>query len=1249
MEITSYYIFALAALLLINFQMPFPVTSLTTQATDQSALLALKSHITLDPSRVITRNWTNSSSVCSWIGVTCNSHHHRVAAVDISDMGLVGTIPPQLGNLSFLVSLDLRHNFFSGTLPEELSLLHRLKNITLGFNNFNGEIPPWFGFLPKLQTLSLINNSFTGSIPYSISNLSNLEVLNFSNNSLQGNIPKELGRLKSLKDLIIEFNHLSGSIPSAIFNLSRLKTFALTSNTLSGIIPNDMCRNLPFLKHIHLSKNQFSGQIPSNLSECSQLQILSLSDNYFSGQIPGEIRKLTSLQTLYLGGNNLNGVIPQHIGDLQNLVEFAIEKNQITGTVPLTIFNISSLQTLNLLSNKLTGNVPREIENLTVLRSLDLSDNNLAGLLPRGMGKLHQLEIIRLLHNSFTGSIPSEFFNISTLRILSLAENGLSGNLPTNFGHRLPVLEELYLYENYLGGSIPDGISNCSKLKNLELNSNNFIGFVPHFFGDLRLLERLIFFDNNLRTESSSSSSELSFITSLTNCRSLVGISIGDNLLDGIIPVSVGNLSTSFQIFVARNWSIPECLENVTSLRHLFLASNMLSSSIPSSLWRMKDLLLLNLSTNSLSGVLPPEIGNLVAAIGIDLSMNNLSKDIPSTIGNLQVLTNLSLAHNTLEGSIPASVGSMISLVTLELSYNNLSGSIPNSLERLQHLVYFNISFNVLKGEIPSGGPFRNFTAESFKGNEALCGSPRFHVSPCNTISMHISKKKRLSRALLALSVVVSIIVVIISFAFILSTYRRKDRFASGNGILEPNAPARISYYELLQATEQFSERNLLGTGGFGSVYKGIMSDGRVLAVKVFSLQLEGEFKSFDVECEVLRNLRHRNLTKVIGSCSNEDFKALILEYMPRGSLEKWLYSHNYCLDLMQRLNIMIDVASALEYLHYGYLSPIVHCDLKPSNVLLDEEMIAHVSDFGIAKLLSKGESISHTETLATLGYMAPGLLPRGIGKLHQLEELVLQGNNSTGSVPSDFFDSSTLRSLHLPAYRQSSDQFRDKFLLAVLLETSLCNHLRVMRPYVEVQEYGLEGLVSTRCDVYSYGIMLIETFTRKRPSDDLFGQDFSLRIWVERSLPNQRLSSFKSKPTLSPSSSPEEGHCHLLHCCHGRVHNSKQQSQGFKQVKFYIEDDKFSRVNDYEQGDVDSLSDQSLSKSDSVLENRKKITSLPRPASLNAFDIISFSHGFDLSGLFEEEEDGGSRFVSGEGEHYIKIGGNCKSCEILQ
>ncbi|KAK4706855.1 hypothetical protein R3W88_033572 [Solanum pinnatisectum] len=207
-------------------------------------------------------------------------------------------------------------------------------------------------------------------------------------------------------------------------------------------------------------------------------------------------------------------------------------------------------------------------------------------------------------------------------------------------------------------------------------------------------------------------------------------------------------------------------------------------------------------------------------------------------------------------------------------------------------------------------------------------------------------------------------------------------------------------------------------------VYKGILKDGTLLAAKVFNVQLEGAFKSFDTECEILRNLRHRNLTKVITSCSNLDFKALVLEYMPKGTLGKWLYSHNLFLNLLQRLDIMIDVASAIDYLHNGYSTPVVHCDLKPNNVLIDEEMIAHVSDFGIAKMLGAGEAFVQTRAIATIGYIAP--------------------------------------------------------------------------------EYGQDGIVSTSCDVYSFGILMMETFTRIKPTDEVFTGDLSIQRWVSDSIPSR-------------------------------------------------------------------------------------------------------------------------------------------------
>ncbi|KAL2501047.1 putative LRR receptor-like serine/threonine-protein kinase [Forsythia ovata] len=357
----------------------------------------------------------------------------------------------------------------------------------------------------------------------------------------------------------------------------------------------------------------------------------------------------------------------------------------------------------------------------------------------------------------------------------------------------------------------------------------------------------------------------------------------------------------------------------------------------------------------------------------------------------------------------------------LDLSYNNLSGNIPKSFEALKYLTYFNVSFNDLSGEVPTGGRFKNFSSQSFMSNEGLCGDPIYGLPPCHTTG---PKRRNLKlRVVFALLGIIVLITIAMALAYAVGRYRRKNLVENTTDFAPGTTLSRVSYYELMQATQGYSQNHLIGSGSFGSVYRGTLNDGRDVAVKVFDLQNQNAFKSFDVECEVLRNLRHRNLCKVISTCSNQDFKALVLEYMSNGSLEKWLYSDDCLLDILQRINIMIDVACALEYLHYGYSTYIVHCDLKPSNVLLDEDMVGHLSDFGIAKLLGEGESNAHTTTMGTLGYIAP--------------------------------------------------------------------------------EYGLEGSVSIRCDVYSYGIMLMEVFTRTKPSNEIFSGELSLRTWVNDSMPN--------------------------------------------------------------------------------------------------------------------------------------------------
>ncbi|KAM3394170.1 receptor-like protein 53 [Capsicum galapagoense] len=194
--------------------------------------------------------WSFAMSVCHWVGVTCGSHHQRVKSLILSNMALEGRIPHEFGNLTFLVSLDLRRNNFHGNLPQEMARLCWLKFLDSSVNIFSGEVPSWFGFLHQLQVLNLRNNSFTGSIPCSFSNISKLDTLNLNFNSIEGQIPKVIGNLRELK---LRGNNLIGSIPLSLSNAS----------SLSGSLPNGLCNGLPILKGLYLSSNKLRGHMPT--------------------------------------------------------------------------------------------------------------------------------------------------------------------------------------------------------------------------------------------------------------------------------------------------------------------------------------------------------------------------------------------------------------------------------------------------------------------------------------------------------------------------------------------------------------------------------------------------------------------------------------------------------------------------------------------------------------------------------------------------------------------------------------------------------------------------------------------------------------------------------------------------------------------------------------------------------------------------------------------------------------------------
>ncbi|XP_044507769.1 probable LRR receptor-like serine/threonine-protein kinase At3g47570 isoform X2 [Mangifera indica] len=1032
--------------ILLAFLVPFSTLSLvhavvTDISTDKQSLLALKARISHDPSNLLASNWSTSSSVCHWMGITCGARHLRVTALNISHLGLTATLPPQLGNLSFLARLDIRNNSFHGSLPEECAQLRRLKYLDLSRNSLSGELPARiFDNLPNLlllylhlnffegkipstiskckslQDLSLALNNFTGAIPKEIGNLTQLRAMYLGFNKLQGEIPKELGNLAKLELLSIQNSYLTGTIPSLIFNLSSLMYMELWKNSLTGRLSENMCQHLPNLEELDMSSNHLTGPIPNSLGQCRMLSMLALSDNLFKEHIPREIGNLTLIKFLNLDSNKLTGGIPNEIGMLHNLEHLILSSNQLVGPIPASVFNISTMEELALYRNQLYGILP-SIAELPNLEGLILWENNFSGLFPAfitGASKLNRLDISS---NSFSGFIPGAIGNLKFLETLSLENNYFTSTPDLTFLSNLTnckSLRVLWLGNNPLNSILPGSIGNLSiSLEQFDINDCNISGKIPKEIGNLKNLIELQLQDNELTGP---------IPVTLDGLQNLQRLYLQNNKFEGLIPDIFCHLHELGELNLKGNkfyGAIPACIGNLTTLRKLFLGSNKLISSIPSTLWNLEDLLYVDLSENFLDGSIPLDIGNLKVAITIDLSRNLLSGEIPIAIGSLENLQNLSLRYNRLQGSIPKTFGNLKSLEFLDLSRNNLSGSIPKSLEALSYLKYLNLSFNQLSGEIPQGGSFRNFSAESFMGNLALCGTSQLQVPPCKkTTHRKLRTKKVFLSILLPTSIVVLLVVLVIMFLLI---RKKRTRPPTNVDIFPRETWRRISYQELVRATDRFNDNNLLGKGNYGSVYKGRLDEGMEVAVKVFHLDFEGGLTSFEAECEVMRGLRHRNLIKIISSCSNDDFKSLILEYMPNGSLEKLLFSEKNVLNIFHRLNIMIDVASALEYLHFGYVVPIIHCDIKPSNVLLDENMVAHLSDFGIAKLLGEENSMTRTKTLATIGYMAP--------------------------------------------------------------------------------EYGREGKVSRKGDVYSYGIMVMETFTKKKPTNEMFTEEISLRRWVGESL----------------------------------------------------------------------------------------------------------------------------------------------------
>lgn len=410
---------------------------------------------------------------------------------------------------------------------------------------------------------------------------------------------------------------------------------------------------------------------------------------------------------------------------------------------------------------------------------------------------------------------------------------------------------------------------------------------------------------------------------------------------------------------------------------------------------KTKRVTALSLTYHKINGPISPDLGKLERLKALMLHNNNLYGSIPSELANCTELTGIFLQNNFLSGPIPSELGNLTGLETLDVSSNILSGYIPPSLGKLNKLTTFNVSSNFLDGSIPSDGPISKFPAESFTGNNKLCGK-KINVTCSNGdggsglpgSAHNQGEKKNSGKLLISASATIGALLLVALMCFWgCFLYKKLGKnegkslavvVSGGASIVMFHGDLPYSSKDIIKKLETLNEEHIIGTGGFGTVYKLAMDDGNVFALKRIIKMNEGFDRFFERELEILGSIKHRYLVNLRGYCNSPTSKLLIYDYLSGGSLDEALHERSEQLDWDARLNIIMGAAKGLAYLHHDCSPRIIHRDIKSSNILLDGNLEARVSDFGLAKLLEDEESHITTIVAGTFGYLAPEYMLSG-------------------------------------------------------------------------------------------------------------------------------------------------------------------------------------------------------------------------------------------------------------------------------
>ncbi|KAI3460995.1 hypothetical protein Pfo_017658 [Paulownia fortunei] len=855
-----------------------------------------------------------------------------------------------------------------------------------------------------------------------------------------------------VEKLDLSHMNLSGRVPDEIQGLPSLSSLNLCCNEFSLPLPKSLS-NLTALKSIDVSQNFFIDGFPVGLGAAAGLTTLNASGNNFSGYLPEDLGNATLLESLDLRGNFFEGSIPRNYKYLVRLKFLGLSGNNLTGKIPEELGELASLETIILGYNEFEGGIPAEFGDLTNLKYLDLAIGNLGGSIPAELGKLKQLNTVFLYQNNLEGKIPPEIGSMSALQFLDLSDNMLSGEIPAEIAE-LKNLQLLNLMTNQLSGSVPPAIGGLTQLEVLELWNNTLSGPLPSDLGRNSPLQWL---------DISSNSFSGPIPTTLCNKGNLSKLILFNNAFSGPIPASLSMCTSLVRVRIHNNrlsGTVPVGFGKLGKLQRLELANNSLTGQIPNDLSASTSLSFIDLSRNHLQSSLPSSILSIPTLQNFMASGNNLIGEIPDQFQDCPALAVLDLSSNHFTGSIPLSIASCERLVTLNLQNNQLNGPIPKTIAMMPTLAVLDLSNNSLTGGIPENfgnSPaleMINVSYNKLQGPVPLNGMLRTInpedlsgnaglcggvLPPCSHNAARTSKQQGLHAKHIIGGWIIGISTLL---ALVMAGVGARSlylRWQDGNCFEERFETGNGEWPWRLMAFQRlgFNSNDILSC----------IKESNVIGMGATGTVYKAEIQRVSTTVAVKKLWRSRTDLEMGGSDDLVGEVNLLARLRHRNIVRLVGFLHNDT-----------DAMIIYEFMQNGNLGEALHCK-QAGRLLVD-----WVSRYNIALGVAQGLAYLHHDC-------HPPVIHRDVKSNNILLDENLEARIADFGLAKWMIKKNETVSMVAGSYG-----------------------------YI-APEYGYTLKVDEKSDIYSYGVVLMELLTGKRPLDPEFGESIDIVEWIRRKM----------------------------------------------------------------------------------------------------------------------------------------------------